>query len=101
MTYKEKAKAAFEANKLNDVALQQEIDSANKKRKDTTAALAAEEEKKIKLERVPEKNKETIAELTDLEPKLEEERQKAEDEHAKIMASLMKDTQALQVRIYR
>lgn len=103
---KESAKAAFEANKLNDVALQQVIENSNKKRKETKKALAAEEEKKVKLEKVPEKNKETIAELDALEPKLEDERQTAENNHAKIMESLAKDTQPLQVltdppRIFR
>lgn len=94
---KESIKAVFDANKLNDIALQQAVENANKKRKETTKALAAEEEKRIKLEKVPEKNRQTIEELEALEPNLEKERKAAEEKHTKIMESLAQDTQALQV----
>lgn len=93
---KESAKAEFDASKLKDVALQQEVERTNKKRKDVSKTLASEEEKRQKLQKVPQRNQETIAELEALEPKLTEERQAAEEKHAEIMASLQQDTQALQ-----
>lgn len=96
-TLKETIKAAFDANKLNDISLRQAMENANKKRKETAKALAAEEEKKIKLEKTSKKNEQTIAELEELEPKLEEERQAAEEKHAEVMQSLAQDTQSLQV----
>lgn len=100
MSLKEAKKAAFEEIKLNDLALQQEVERANKKRKETAKALQAEEEKKIKLEKVPEKNKETIEELEELEPKLVADRQAAEEKHAAVMESLAQDTQGLQVCLH-
>lgn len=96
-TLKESIKAEFDANKLNDISLQQAVENANKKRKETAKALASEEEKKIKLEKSSIKNVQTIAELEALEPKLEKERKLAEEKHAEVMESLAQDTQSLQV----
>lgn len=96
---KEKMKSEFDAKKQRDVALQQEVERSNKKRKETAKNLASEEEKRITLESVPEKNQETIADLEVLEVKLEEDRQAAEQKHSKVLASLQQDTLELQVGV--
>lgn len=96
-TLKENIKAMFDSNKLNDIALQQAVENANKKRKETTKALTAEEEKKVKLEKSSVKNEQLILELEELEPKLVEERQIAQEKHEEIIKSLAQDTQSLQV----
>lgn len=92
-------KSEFDAKKQRDVALQQEVERSNKKRKETAKNLASEEEKRITLESVPEKNQETIADLEVLEVKLEEDRQAAEQKHSKVLASLQQDTLELQVGV--
>ncbi|XP_066249114.1 structural maintenance of chromosomes protein 4 [Euwallacea similis] len=93
---KEELKEAFDKASKKDVQLQEEMTSKNNARKKTKGQIAAEKEKLLKLENVPNENAKTVKEIEAKLEKTMKEKEVYEAEKSTLMLNIQRTTKGLQ-----